>query len=56
MKIDTLSIQIALLDKLLKSSVEQSTELAEKLIKVSIQVKIAVKDLENLGNIIDMYI
>jgi hypothetical protein len=56
MKIETLSIQIALLDKLLQSSIEQSTEMVEKLIKVNVQNKLAIKDLENMGQIIDMYI
>ena len=56
MKIETLSIQIALLDKLLQSSIEQSTEMVEKLIKVNVQNKLAIKDLEYMGQIIDMYI
>ena len=40
---------------LLKASVSQSTEMAEKLIKINVQNTVNINQLEGMGNIIDTY-
>ncbi len=45
-----------ILMQLLKSSFSQSTEMAEKLIKMNVQSLIDINQMENMGNIIDTYV
>lgn len=45
-----------MLMKLLKDSFAQSTDLANKLLKMNIQNTIDINQMSNMGNIIDTYV
>ncbi len=54
--VSNISQDADILMQLLKSSFSQSTEMAEKLIKMNVQNLIDINQMENMGNIIDTYI
>ena len=54
--ISTISQNTDIVMKLLKSSLDQSNEMIEKLIKVNVQNIIDINQMENMGNIIDTYV
>ena len=54
--VSNISQDADILMQLLKSSFSQSTEMAEKLIKMNVQSLIDINQMENMGNIIDTYV
>ena len=54
--VSNISQDADILMQLLKSSFTQSTEMAEKLIKMNVQNLIDINQMENMGNIIDIYV
>ncbi len=54
--VSNISQDADILMQLLKSSFTQSTEMAEKLIKLNVQNLIDINQMENMGNIIDTYV
>ncbi len=54
--VSSISQDTDILMELLKSSFTQSTEMAEKLIKMNVQNLIDINQMENMGNIIDTYV
>ena len=54
--VSNISQDTDILVQLLKSSFSQSTEMAEKLIKMNVENIIDINQLENMGNIIDTYV
>ncbi len=54
--VSNISQDTDVLIQLLKSSFSQSTEMAEKLIKMNVQNLIDINQMENMGNIIDIYV
>ncbi len=54
--VSNISQDADILMQLLKSSFTQSTEMAEKLIKMNVQNLIDINQMENMGNIIDTYV
>jgi hypothetical protein len=54
--VSSISQDTDILMELLKSSFTQSTEMVEKLIKMNVQNLIDINQMENMGNIIDIYV
>jgi len=46
----------AAMEQILNASMNQSTDMTEKLLKVNIQQQVDISQLETMGNTIDLYV
>ena len=56
MEVDAVSQTVQAMTEILKIAASQSTDIAEKLIKINVQNTIGVFQDDQMGNIVDLYV